>query len=93
MVVIRQVYDWVEAALWAGLLAFVIYFLIMLVPHLPETARRAESMRILKIAAENRAYCETWGMAPGSREHARCTIDLQALRQSIARDISGEGLF
>jgi len=35
MVVIRQVYDWVESALWAGLVAFVIYFLINVVPNLP----------------------------------------------------------
>jgi hypothetical protein len=93
MVVIRQVYDWVESALWAGLVAFVIYFLINVVPNLPEMTRRAESMRALKIAAENRSYCERWGMKQGTREHALCTIDLQELRTSIERNLSDEGVF
>ena len=93
MVVVRQIYDWVESALWAGLVAFVIYVLINVVPNLPEMTRRAESMRILRIAAENRAYCEKWGMRPGTQAHARCTIDLQELRKSIARDTSDEAVF
>jgi hypothetical protein len=86
-------YDWVESALWAGLVAFVIYFLINVVPNLPEMTRRAESMRALKIAAEKRSYCERWGMKQGTREHALCTIDLQELRTSIERNLSDEGVF
>jgi signal transduction histidine kinase len=93
MVVIRQVYDWVESALWAGLVAFVIYFLVNVVPNLPEMTRHAVSMRALKIAAENRSYCEKWGMKQGTHEHARCTVDLQELRTRIARDLSDEGVF
>jgi hypothetical protein len=93
MLVIRQVYDWVEAALWAGLLAFVIYFLICVVPNLPEMTRHAEAMRVLKIAAENRAYCEKWGMQPGTHAHARCTIDLQELRRSIAQNLADDDAF
>jgi hypothetical protein len=93
MVVIRQIYDWVESALWAGLLAFVLYVLINVLPNLPEMTRRAESMRVLKITAENRAWCEKWGMKPGTHEHARCTIDLQALRTSIERDLSDASVF
>ena len=31
-------------------------------------------------AAENRAYCEKWGMHPGTREHAACTLDLDDMR-------------
>jgi hypothetical protein len=80
MTVVRQVYDWVESALWAALLACVVCFVINVVPNLPETTRRAESVRALKIAAENRSYCERWGMKQGTPEHSRCTIDLQQLR-------------
>ena len=93
MAVVRQVYDWVESALWAALLAFVIYFLVNVVPILPEMTRRAESTRALKIAAENRSYCEKWGMKSGTREYSLCTIDLQQLRKSIERDLSDEGVF
>lgn len=93
MVVVRQVYDWIESALWAGLIAFVIFFLVDVVPNLPEAARRAESMRALKIVAENRAYCEKWGMRSGTHAHALCTVDLQELRKSIECDLSEDGVF
>jgi hypothetical protein len=93
MIVIRQVYDWVESTLWAGLLAFVIFFLISVVPNLPEMTRGAETTRILKIAAENHAYCEKWGMKPGTHAHTLCTSDLQALRKGIERDRSDAGVF
>jgi hypothetical protein len=93
MTVVRHVYDWVESALWAVLLAFVIYFVVNILPILPENARHAESMRALKIAAENRSYCEKWGMKSGTHEHALCTIDLRQLRKSVERDLSDEGVF
>jgi hypothetical protein len=50
-------------------------------------------MRALKIAAENRSYCEKWGMKSGTHEHALCTIDLRQLRKSVERDLSDEGVF
>ena len=56
-------------------------------------AFRAESMRAPKIAAENRSYCEKWGMRSGTREHTLCTIDLQALRKSIQLELSDDGAF
>ena len=93
MTVVRQVYDRVESALWAALLAFVIYFVVHILPNLPENARRAESMRALTIAAENRSYCERWGMRSGTHQHALCTIDLQALRKSIQLELSDDGVF
>jgi hypothetical protein len=91
MIVVRKVYDNVECALWAGLLSFVIYFATMIAPNLPEMARRAESLRALKTAGENRAYCEKWGMKPGTHEHAVCTMDLRQLRRKIKQDLADEG--
>jgi hypothetical protein len=88
MIVVRKVYDNVECALWAALLSFAIYFVICVAPNLPEMGRRAESLRALKIAAENRAYCEKWGMKQGTHEHVLCTIDLQQLRQQIENDLA-----
>ncbi len=90
MVIVRQVYDWVESALWAALTAFVLYFLIHILPDLPENAQRAASLRAASIAAENRSYCEKWGIKPGTHAHAACTMDLQALRRTIAQDIADD---
>lgn len=91
MVAVRKVYDNVECALWAALLSFVIYFVTCIAPKLPETARRAESLRALQTAAENRAYCEKWGMKQGTREHTLCTTDLRQLRKRIENDFAEEG--
>jgi hypothetical protein len=86
MTVVRQVYGHVECALWAALLAFVIWFLAFVLPNLPATTRRAEHVRASIVAAENRAYCEKWGMPPGTHAHMLCTTDLQELRRTIERD-------
>ncbi len=88
--VVRKVYEFVECALWATMLAFVIYFLIFFAPHLPEMARRAESIRALEIAAENSSYCEKWGMKRGTHEHTLCTMDLQELRKKIERELADD---
>lgn len=91
MIVVRQVYDCVESALWAALVAFVLYVLINVLPNLPENARRAESIRASNLAAENRSYCERWGMKPGT--HTSCTMDLQALRRTIEQEIADDRAF
>ncbi len=87
MTVVRKVYDVVESILWAGLLVFVGYFFIYILPHLPEIRSRAEAIRMSKISSENSFYCEKWGMKPGTHEHALCTMDLQKLRQKIEQEI------
>ncbi len=91
MIVVRKVYDNVECALWAGLLSFVLWFVTCVAPNISETVRRAESLRALKTAEENEAYCEKWGLKLGTREHALCTIDLRHLRQRIESDFAAEG--
>ncbi len=90
LTLVRQVYDCVECALWAALLAFVIFFLIGVAPNLPEMTRRAEGIRALNVASENSSYCEKWGMKPGTHAHTICTMDLQAFRNKIERDLADE---
>ncbi len=91
MAVVRWVYDLVECGLWALLGAFVLYFAIVLLPRLPEGIRRAESIRALNIAEENRAFCDKWGMKRQTREHLLCTMDLQQLREKIRQEAADNG--
>jgi len=91
MIIVRQVYDWIETALWASLASFVICFLLFVAPNLTEMARRAESVRVLKELAENRAYCAKWGMKEGTREHTLCTMDLRDFRKKIEQDFAYQG--
>ncbi len=90
MIVVGKIYDNVECALWAALLSFTIYFVTCVVPGLPENARRAEIARTLKVADEDRSYCEKWGIGPGTEQHARCTMDLRELRKKIERELADE---
>jgi hypothetical protein len=90
MTVVRKVYDNVELALWAALLAFVIYGVAYVAPDLPQAARRAESLRAAKIAEDNGSYCERWGMKRGTREHTLCTADLYELRKTIEQEFADE---
>ena len=91
--VLIRVYDEVNAALWAVLVAFLIYFIVFIAPKLPETLARAESQRILGIAAEHNFYCDKLGMGVGMTGHAQCIRDLQAFRTSVETRIADEMSF
>lgn len=88
MIIVRQVYDWVESALWAGITAFVIFFVIYIAPNVPEFAMRAEAIRAMNNAEENRTYCDKWGLKRGTLENLHCTMDLQDLRKKIEQDLA-----
>jgi hypothetical protein len=88
--VVRKVYDNVELALWAALLAFVIYGVTCVAPNLPQAARRAENLRALKIAEDNSSYCERWGLKRGTQEHTLCAVDLYELRKRIEQEFADE---
>jgi len=88
--IIVRIYDNVHAALWAGLLAFVAYFIVIVAPKIPEAAATAQSQRVLEISAEHHFYCEKWKMGPGTQAHDQCILDLQAFRASIERRFADE---
>jgi len=91
--IIVRIYDNVHAALWAGLLAFVAYFIVIVAPKIPEAAATAQSQRVLEISAEHHFYCEKWKMGPGTQAHDQCILDLQAFRASIDRRFLDENYY
>lgn len=90
---VHHVYDTVHTALWATLLAGVIFFCLFVLPKLPQLQAQAELKRAVEIAAENRVYCEKWGFAAGTHEHTMCTVDLQHLRKKIEQRALESGFF
>ena len=78
---------------WAtcGTLAAVAAIMIQRAPHVRAEAERQQAAQI---AAENREYCEKWGMRAGTRQHAACTLDLDEIRTRHAKRLflGGEGL-
>ena len=83
LTLVQSIYDFVHLTLWATLAAFVVFFLTFIAPRLPETAARAEALRIQEIAQENEEYCAKWQMGLGTKMHDQCILDLQELRSKI----------
>ena len=83
---IQRIYDKVHAALWVLLIIGVLYFLTMVLPHLPARQAEIERLRQQAVAAENARYCESWGMPAGTRRNMQCTFDLRQLRANIEHE-------
>jgi hypothetical protein len=83
LTLVQSIYDHVHLALWATLAAFVAFFVAFVAPRLPQTAARAEALRIQEIAQENEGYCAKWQMGIGTEMHDQCVSDLQELRWKI----------
>jgi hypothetical protein len=77
--VLHRAYDLVHAGLWA-IGAALLLWLVFHSAALSDLRSHAEAQRALEITAENRAYCEKWGIPAGTHAHTLCTLDLQELR-------------
>ena len=83
-----RAYNEVELALWASLVAFVIFFCAFILPGMPAGIEKAQRERDREVAEENIAYCTKWGKESGTHEHVLCTIDLQELRANIQKRLA-----
>ena len=83
LAIVQSVYDYVHMALWATLVAFVVFFLAFIVPRMPEAASRAERIRIQEISQENEDYCAKWQMGLATKRHNQCILDLQEFRWKV----------
>ena len=88
--IIHSIYDNVQMALWALLWAWVLYFGFVVLPRFPQAQAIAESQRILEISAENRFYCEKWGMQEKTHEYTQCMLDLQEIRAKVEQRIAAD---
>jgi len=57
-----RIYDHVELALWASLLAGVAVFAVFVVPGLPAAQQRNEAERVAAFEHECEFYCTKWGL-------------------------------
>jgi hypothetical protein len=93
MTLLRVVYDEVHLALWAALIASLLYFAVFIAPRLPEHMAAAERARVAQIAALDRFFCAKWRMGPGTVLHEDCLLDLQQLRATIKQRMVDETNF
>ena len=81
--ILQRLHSEIELALWAGLLAFLAWFVLFVVPHMPEASARAESQRLHETEAMDNLYCEKFGSAQGTPQRQQCLLNLGAYRAQI----------
>jgi len=84
---VSRIYDNVEIALWAMLLAFVIYFGAFIVPKLPEIQAQQERIRVEEIAVENASLCEEMGTKWGTDKYTQCLLAVGAFRTKVEKHL------
>lgn len=90
---VKRVYDNVEAALWATLLAFVIYFIVFTLPNMRKISEQNEIAQVQEIAAEKASYCEKFGMKVGTDKYNQCLLDLGEFRMKVEKRMSDQSEF
>jgi hypothetical protein len=85
-----RLYDHVEIALWASLVAGVAVFAVFVVPGIPAAQQRSEAERIAAFEHECEFYCTKWGLQRGSRRYSACISDLHQLRNSVVKQIAAD---
>lgn len=91
-VFLHRIYHNVHMALWAIGIAGAAA-LIINIPRMSEARAIAERQRLMALSAENRFYCEKWGMRAGTHEHTLCMLDLQEIRARVEQHIADEMAF
>jgi hypothetical protein len=71
---IGRVYDLVHLALWSLLMAFLLFFALVVLPKVPAQQARQQAVRMLQNEAEYDSYCRGWGLMPGTRLYAQCLM-------------------
>ena len=79
--------------MWATLLAFVIYFIVLIIPKVPEIRAKNEIIRVEEIAAENSSFCEKLGIKRGTDKYNQCLLDVGQFRLNVEKRIDGENEF
>jgi hypothetical protein len=82
-----RVSDHIETALWAMLVALVIYFVFFLFPNIPEAQAQMERIRVQEIAAENASFCERLDIKRGTDRYNQCLLDIGQFRLKVEKRV------
>lgn len=87
---IGRIYDHVEIALWASLVAGVAVFAVFVVPGLPAAHQRSEAERLAAFEHECEFYCTKWGLTQGTPRYSACLSDLRQFRTSVVNQLAAD---
>lgn len=82
------IYDHVELALWASLVAGVAVFAVFVAPGIPAAQQRSEAARLAAFQHECEFYCTKWGLRAGTQRYSACLSDLRQFRTSVLKQIA-----
>lgn len=87
---IGRIYDNVELALWAGLVAGVAAFAVFVAPGIQAALQRNEAQQAAAFERECDFYCTKWGLAHGTRRYSACVTDLHQFRTSVLQQSAAD---
>jgi hypothetical protein len=87
---VQKIYDTIHAALWAILVAFVLFFVFFVLPKMPEIHLQAEMQRAKMIAAEDEVCCAKLGMGKGTQKHDECLFEIERFRSEVEQRVVAE---
>lgn len=90
MPLMRRMHHEINTALWACLIAALVFFTVFTFPHIKERQAAYEANVAAEISAENDAYCRRFNLVPVTDAYRSCLDDLQRLRMSIAKRIAAD---
>lgn len=90
---VGRIYDAIELALWASLIAGLFVFALFIVPGIPAAQQRSAAARAAAFEHECEFYCSKWGMPAGSRRHEGCISDLKQFSRAVIKRIEEDDVF
>jgi hypothetical protein len=90
---VGRIYDGIELALWAGLIAGLVVFALFVVPGIPAAQKRSAAAQAAEFEHTCDFYCSKWGMPAGTRRHERCMSDLKQFRRAIVKTLEEDAWF
>jgi hypothetical protein len=88
-----RLYEHIELALWASLIAALVVFALFVLPGIPAAQQRAEAAQAAAFERECDFYCARWGMPAGTRRHAQCMSDLRQFRANVVKALAEDDPF
>ena len=90
---VGRIYDGIELALWASLIAGLVVFALFIVPGIPAAQQHAAAARAAEFERECDFYCSKWGMPAGTSRHDRCMSDLKQFSRAVIKRLQEEDFF
>lgn len=90
---VGRIYDGIELALWASLIAGLVVFALFIVPGIPAAQQRSFAARAAAFEHECDFYCSKWGMPVGTPRHEHCMSDLKQFSRAVVKRIEEDDSF